>query len=46
MTDDRWFLLALAAGVLVFPVYRVALGISFFLPNVSDLLLAHVSFVS
>jgi hypothetical protein len=39
-------LLALAAGTLAFPVYRAALGAGFSLPNVSALLLTHVSYVA
>ena len=35
-----------AAGVMAFPVYRAALGAGFFLPNVSALMLTHVSHVS
>jgi hypothetical protein len=38
--------LALAAGTLAFPVYRAALGAGFFLPNVSALLLTHVSYIA
>jgi hypothetical protein len=38
--------LALAVGTLAFPLYRTALGIGFFLPNVSALLLTHVSRVA
>jgi hypothetical protein len=38
--------LALAAGTLAFPVYRAALGGGFSLPNVSALLLTHVSYVA
>jgi hypothetical protein len=38
--------LAMAAGTLAFPVYRAALGAGFFLPNVSALLLTHVSYVA
>jgi hypothetical protein len=38
--------LALAIGTLAFPLYRTALGIGFFLPNVSALLLTHVSRVA
>ncbi|MES2195534.1 MAG: hypothetical protein V4517_14030 [Pseudomonadota bacterium] len=38
--------LALAAGILVFPLYRAALGIGFFIPNVSALMLTHVSYVA
>jgi hypothetical protein len=38
--------LALAAGSLAFPVYRAALGAGFSLPNVSALLLTHVSYVA
>jgi hypothetical protein len=38
--------LALAAGTLLFPVYRAALGAAFFLPNVSALLLTHVSYIA
>lgn len=38
--------LALVAGLLAFPIYRTVLGVSFFLPNVSGLLLTHVSYVS
>jgi hypothetical protein len=38
--------LALAVGTLAFPLYRAALGIGFFLPNVSALLLTHVSYVA
>jgi hypothetical protein len=35
---------ALAAGTLAFPLYRTAMGIGFFLPNVSGLMLIQVSF--
>jgi len=38
--------LAFAVGTLAFPVYRAALGIGFFLPNVSALMLTHVSYVT
>ena len=38
--------LALVAGPLAFPVYRAAMGLGFFLPNVSTLLLTHVSYVA
>jgi hypothetical protein len=38
--------LALAIGTLAFPLYRTALGIGFFLPNVSTLLLTHASHVA
>jgi len=38
--------LALAAGTLLFPIYRAALGVGFFLPNVSALLLTHVSYIA
>jgi hypothetical protein len=38
--------LALAAGTLAFPVYRAALGAGFSLPNVSALLLTHISYVA
>jgi hypothetical protein len=38
--------LALVAGTFAFPVYRAALGIGFFLPNVSALMLTHVSYVA
>jgi hypothetical protein len=38
--------LALAIGTLAFPVYRAALGIGFFLPNVNALLLTHVSYIA
>ena len=38
--------LALAAGPLAFPVYRAALGLGFVVPNVSALLLTHVSYVA
>jgi hypothetical protein len=38
--------LALAIGTLAFPLYRAALGIGFFLPNVSALMLTHVSYVA
>jgi len=37
---------ALAVGMLAFPVYRAAMGIGFFLPNVSALMLTHVSYVA
>ncbi len=37
--------LAFVAGTFAFPVYRAALGIGFFLPNVSALLLTHASYV-
>ncbi len=36
----------LALGTMAFPLYRAALGAGFFLPNVSALLLTHVSYVS
>jgi hypothetical protein len=38
--------LAFAAGTLVFPLYRAALGVGFFMPNVSALMLTHVSYVA
>jgi hypothetical protein len=38
--------LALVIGTVAFPVYRAALGIGFFLPNVSGLMLTHVSYVA
>ena len=38
--------LALAVGTLAFPLYRAALGLGFFLPNVSVLLLTHTSYVA
>ncbi|WP_141686652.1 hypothetical protein [Bradyrhizobium sp. LMTR 3] len=38
--------LALAAGILAFPLYRAALGLGFFLPNTSALLLTHTSYVA
>jgi hypothetical protein len=38
--------LAFTAGTLALPVYRAALGADFFLPNVSALLLTHVSYVA
>jgi hypothetical protein len=38
--------LALAIGTLAFPLYRAAVGIGFFLPNVSALMLTHVSYVA
>jgi hypothetical protein len=38
--------LALAAGTLAFPVYRATLGIGFFLPNVSGLMLTQVSYIA
>src|ERR1700681_4835721 len=38
--------LALVVGIVVFPVYRAVLGIGFFLPNVSALMLTHVSYVA
>ena len=38
--------LAFAAGILVFPLYRAALGVGFFMPNVSALMLTHVSYVA
>lgn len=38
--------LAFAAGTLALPVYRAALGAGFFLPNVSALLLTHVSYIA
>jgi hypothetical protein len=38
--------LALAVGTLAFPVYRAALGAGFFLPNVSAILLTHVSYIA
>jgi hypothetical protein len=37
---------AFATGTLAFPVYRAALGIGLFLPNVSALMLTHVSYVA
>src|ERR1019366_3982874 len=33
-------------GTIAFPVYRAVLGIGFFLPNVSALMLTHVSYVA
>jgi hypothetical protein len=38
--------LAFAAGTLVFPLYRAALGVGFFMPSVSALMLTHVSYVA
>ena len=38
--------LAFAVGTLAFPVYRAALGIGFFLPNVSALMITHISYVA
>jgi len=38
--------LALVVGTIAFPVYRAALGLGFFLPNVSALMLTHVSYVA
>jgi hypothetical protein len=38
--------LAFVVGTLAFPVYRAALGIGFFLPNVSALMLTHVAYVA
>ena len=38
--------LAFVAGILVFPLYRAALGVGFFLPNVSALMITHVSYVA
>jgi hypothetical protein len=38
--------MTLAVGTLAFPVYRAALGIGFFLPNVDALMLTHVSYVA
>jgi hypothetical protein len=38
--------LALVVGTVAFPVYRAVLGIGFFLPNVSALMLTHVSYVA
>jgi hypothetical protein len=38
--------LALVAGPLAFPIYRAALGLGFVVPNVSALLLTHVSYVA
>ena len=38
--------LAFVAGTIAFPVYRAVLGIGFFLPNVSALMLTHVSYVA
>ena len=38
--------LAFVVGTLAFPLYRAALGIGFFLPNVSALMLTHVSYVA
>jgi hypothetical protein len=38
--------LAFVVGTFAFPVYRAALGIGFFLPNVSALMLTHVSYVA
>jgi hypothetical protein len=37
---------ALVVGTIAFPVYRAALGIGFFLPNVSALMLTHVSYIA
>src|SRR6202165_4291648 len=37
---------AFVVGTLAFPLYRAALGIGFFLPNVSALMLTHVSYVA
>jgi len=38
--------LAFVVGTLAFPVYRAALGIGFFLPNVSALMVTHVAYVT
>lgn len=38
--------LAFVAGALAFPLYRAALGVGFFLPNVSALMITHVSYVA
>jgi hypothetical protein len=38
--------LALAVGTLAFPLYRAAMGVGFFLPNVSAILLTHVSYIA
>jgi hypothetical protein len=38
--------LAFAVGTLAFPLYRAAIGIGFFLPNVSALMLTHVSYAA
>jgi hypothetical protein len=38
--------LAFVVGTLAFPAYRAALGIGFFLPNVSALMLTHISYVA
>jgi hypothetical protein len=38
--------LAFFAGTLAFPIYRAALGLGFFIPNVSALMLTHVSYVA
>jgi hypothetical protein len=38
--------LAMVAGTLAFPVYRAAFGVGFFLPNVSAILLTHVSYIA
>jgi hypothetical protein len=38
--------LAFFAGTMAFPLYRAALGIGFFLPNVDALMLTHVSYVA
>jgi hypothetical protein len=38
--------LALAVGTLAFPLYRAALGTGFFMPNVSALMLTHVSYIA
>jgi hypothetical protein len=38
--------LAMAMGTLAFPLYRAAMGLGFFLPNVSAILLTHVSYIA
>ena len=38
--------LAFFAGTLAFPLYRVAMGIGFVMPNVNALMLTHVSYVA
>ena len=38
--------LAFFAGTLAFPLYRVAIGLDFFMPNVNALMLTHVSYVA
>jgi hypothetical protein len=38
--------LAFFAGTLAFPLYRVAIGLGFFIPNVNALMLTHISYVA